>query len=104
MAPSSESKRRRAAATSRSTAASTRSAATARAAPSVRPDQVVGEQRAGAGQRVVGGLGVEVDGPLLDRAVGEDDDEQRVQRGEADELDRADGGRARGEGPTTTAA
>ena len=57
------------------------------------PDQVGGEQRAGAGQRVLGGLGLEVDGPLLDGAVGEHHDQQRVQRREADELDRADGGR-----------
>ena len=56
------------------------------------PDQGRGEHRAGAGQRLVCGLSLEVDGPLLDGAVGEHHDQQGVQRRQADELDGADGG------------
>ena len=41
---------------------------------------------------VLGGLGLEVDGPLLHGTVGEHHDQQRMQRREADELDGADGG------------
>ena len=42
-----------------------------------------GEQAPGAGQRLVGGLALEVDRPLLDRAVGEHHHHQRVQRARA---------------------
>ena len=76
-----------------STSAWTRSPARSTAARQGAPDQVGGEHGAGAGQQLLGGLGVEFDGPLLDGTVGEHHHQQRVEGREADQLDGADGGR-----------
>ena len=56
------------------------------------PDQVGGEQASGAGERVLGGLALQLERPLLHGAVGEHHHQEGVQRREADELDRPDGG------------
>src|SRR3984957_6034771 len=86
MPPSRESKAMCAAVTSWSTATD----------PLDGPAQERGEKRAGSGQHLLRRLGLEVDGPLLDGAVGEHHDQKRVLRREADELDGAESGRVVG--------
>ena len=57
------------------------------------PDQVGVEHGAALAQHLVGDVGVELDGPLLHRAVGEHHHQQGQAGGEPDHLHRADGGR-----------
>ena len=75
-----------------------------RAPSSVRPDHVGGEQRAGAAEGLLGGLGGQVDGPLLHRPVGEHHDEERMQRRQGPPVGPSGWWPSRARGPTTTAA